>query len=310
MTAAATTARRNTIHQRKRVGQHHNTQGKHYIKTYWPYIPITLIVALGLIIGNWHPRTRNGVLAYATQVSINTLLSSTNEQRSENGRPALKINPKLNAAAQAKANDMTARNYWSHNTPDGKEPWTFIQASGYDYQKAGENLAYGFNSSQDTIIGWMNSPSHKENLLDKNYTEVGFGFANAKDYNKSGPETVVVAMYGEPLAPGASPVASSNQNTSPNAPVTTAAPIVNEPSTLGVARINIITKAQLPWATFAIGVTSGIILAVIVLRHGLAFRKLFAEGEAYIIHHPWADIALVTIVMIGYVVSQSAGVIR
>jgi hypothetical protein len=309
MTVTAT-RRPTSIHHKKRVGQHHK-QGKHYIKVYWPYVPITIIVAMGLVIGNWHPRTRNGVLAYATQMSISTLLSSTNDQRASNGRQSLKINSQLSAAAQAKANDMTSRNYWSHNTPDGKEPWTFIQASGYDYQKAGENLAYGFNSSQDTVIGWMNSPSHRENLLDANYTEVGFGFANAKDYNKSGPETVVVAMYGEPLGVGATPATANKQtNPSQNAPVNTTTALVNEPHTLSVARVNLITSGQLPWAAFAVGLTSGILLAVVVLKHGLAFRKLVVEGEEFVIHHPWMDIGLVTIVMIGYVLSQSAGVIR
>lgn len=309
MTATSTAKSRTNPTHRKRVGQHHK-QGKHYLKVYWPYVPITIIVALGLVIGNWHPKTRNGVLAYATQMSVNTLLTTTNNQRTDNGKPALKINTKLNAAAQAKANDMTARNYWSHNTPDGKEPWTFVQTAGYDYQKAGENLAYGFNSSQDTIVGWMNSPSHRENLLDVNYTEVGFGFANAKNYNKAGPETVVVAMYGEPLAASATPVLASNKQPQSNAPVTSDTILKNEPQTLGIARINLLTKGELPWLTFAIGITSGIILAVTILRHGLAFRKLVVEGEEFIIHHPWADIALVTIVMVGYVVTQTAGVIR
>ncbi len=59
-------------------------------------------------------------------MSRNGLLISTNTERSSNGLPALSINDKLNQAAQAKANDMVARDYWSHNTPDGQEPWVFF----------------------------------------------------------------------------------------------------------------------------------------------------------------------------------------
>src|SRR6266702_6424648 len=125
--------RANTIHHKHRTGQHHS-QGKHYLKTYWPYIPISLIIAVGLLLGSWHPATRNGVLAYATEMSITTLLDSTNQQRAKNDDSSLKLNSQLTAAAQAKANDMTAKNYWSHNTPDGKAPWTFIQTANYSYQ--------------------------------------------------------------------------------------------------------------------------------------------------------------------------------
>lgn len=297
-----------TAVHKKRRGQHHR-QGKQYHKVYWPYVPMLLIVALGLFIGNYQPTSKNGVLSYATQMSIDTLLTSTNDKRLANGKDNLKLNPELTRAAQAKANDMTSKNYWSHNTPDGKEPWVFVQQSGYDYQKAGENLAYGFNSSRETITGWMNSPSHRANLLDPDYSEVGFGFANAKDYNNTGPETVVVAMYGQPLGAATAPSAEGTpQLTAHVAPVNSTTPLTNEPKTLGVARIHTITNA--PWALFGIGIASGLMVAFIFLKHGLAFKKLALEGEEFIIHHPFLDIALVTLIMVGYVLSQTTGVIR
>src|SRR5690606_3424397 len=121
-----------------------------------------------------------------------------------NGKAALSLNDKLNAAAQAKAEDMKARNYWSHNTPDGQEPWVFFDAQGYIYKKAGENLAYGFATSTETVTGWMNSPSHKANLLDGAFTEVGFGFANSENFVSTGNETIIVAMYAQPYTQPAS----------------------------------------------------------------------------------------------------------
>jgi uncharacterized protein YkwD len=296
-----------TIHHKKRVGQHH-TQGKHYLKTYWPYVPIGFIIAIGLFFGNWHPATRNGVLSYATEMSITSLLESTNEQRVRNGQETLRLNSELSKAAQSKANDMTTRNYWSHTTPDGREPWAFIQQADYSYQKAGENLAYGFDTSHNAVIGWMNSPSHRANLLDGAYKEVGFGFANAKNYNNSGPETVVVAMYGQPA--GSSGIGSQDATDPTITPVTSQAPIVQEPQTLAVSRLDTITGGSLPWATFAVGLTIGLIGAYVFLKHTLAFKKLVREGETFIVHHPFLDIALVSLVMVGYVLLQGHGSIR
>ena len=299
--------RAQTVAHKKRTGKHHG-HGKHYLKVYWPYVPIALIIALGIAIGNWNPTTKNGVLAYATEMNINSLLESTNQERSDKHRNALVLNTKLNAAAQAKANDMAGRNYWSHTTPDGREPWVFVQDAGYEYQKAGENLAYGFNSSQDTVVGWMNSASHRQNMLDSNYSEVGFGFANARDYNSAGPETIVVAMYGMPASAGTAP--SPVDDAELHAPVTSLTPITAEPQTKGIARINTLTGSKLPWLAFAVGLTGGAILVFVTLKHGLALKRLIHEGEWYIAHHPWKDIALVTVVMIGYVLLQTDGVIR
>lgn len=148
----------------------------------------------------------NGVLAYATNTSSAGLLDSTNAQRSANGVGTLISASKLTSAAQAKANDMVSRDYWSHQTPDGEQPWVFIANAGYQYLSAGENLAYGFSNSSATVTGWMNSPSHKANLLSTNFTEVGFGIANSPNFVASGPQTVVVAMYGKPqVASAATP---------------------------------------------------------------------------------------------------------
>src|SRR5206468_12650742 len=112
---------------------------------------------------------------------------------------ALTIDPQLAAAAQAKARDMVAGNYWSHTSPAGKTPWTFISAAGYQYQQAGENLAYGFASADDTEAAWMNSAEHRANILETSYQNVGFGVAQSPNYQGQGAETIVVAEYGQPV---------------------------------------------------------------------------------------------------------------
>lgn len=301
--------RPNTVTHRKRQGAHHN-QNKPYLKVYWPYVPMLLVIFGGLLFNSWLSRPQvNGVLAYATEISSQKLLDTTNVQRSSNGKPKLVINDKLTAAAQTKANDMAKRNYWSHTTPDGNAPWQFVKDAGYSYQKAGENLAYGFDSSSDTVAGWMNSKSHRENLLDNAYSEVGFGYANVADYNKSGPETVVVAMYGEPqVKDGTSPAPTAAPTN--DGPVTSNSSHQGEPATLAVSRIQSLTGGSAPWISFAVGLFIGGALIYMALKHGRAFKRAFIHGEEFFLHHPALDVLLVALVMVGYILSQTDGLIR
>lgn len=165
-------------------------------------LPFLIVVALlGGITGVLRfnaEQSRPEVLSYATNVSRGGLLGSTNAARASNGLAALTLHAQLNNAAQAKANDMVVKDYWSHTSPDGRQPWDFITAAGYSYQMAGENLAYGSLTSQQTVDAWMNSAGHRANILNRGYTQVGFGFANSANYQGSGQQTVVVAMYAAP----------------------------------------------------------------------------------------------------------------
>jgi hypothetical protein len=177
---------------------------KNFEKVHWPYIPLVLLISLFLAFGVPSGRLAvaaknptGKVLSYATSMSVSGLLTATNSERANNNVATLSLNSKLDAAAQAKAEDMAARNYWSHNTPEGNPPWVFVTAQGYQYQKLGENLATGFSDEQSTISGWMASPPHRENLLDPAFSEVGFGYANNPNYTSGGggPMTIVVAFY-------------------------------------------------------------------------------------------------------------------
>ena len=239
MALAAKHKNTNSHHHKKRQGLHQR-RSSHFMKTYWPYIPMLIIVLIGLSVNSiWTAQAKRAVLGYATDMSASQLFQDTNIQRSNNSLSVLSSNSALIAAAQAKANDMVSKDYWAHNSPTGATPWTFITNAGYKYQAAGENLAYGFDNSSDTITGWMNSAEHRANILNSNYVDVGFGIANSPNYVGSGPETVVVAMYGKPAAtptpiaaptvtPKAAPVAIQPQPSSPsiatNVPVSTPAP--------------------------------------------------------------------------------------
>lgn len=137
-----------------------------------------------------------GVLGYASNINVQDLLTQTNKAREKNNLDILVINESLSNAAYKKALDMFANDYWSHVSPSGTEPWDFIVAEKYDYTYAGENLAKNFSSSSDVVKAWIESPSHRENLLNKNYKEVGFAVVNG---TLNGFETtLVVQMFGQP----------------------------------------------------------------------------------------------------------------
>lgn len=145
------------------------------------------------------PKIAPGVLGYASDITISDLLKYTNKKRVENGVSNLRLNAKLSAAAEKKAQDMFKDGYWAHVAPDGAEPWDFILSEGYDYIYAGENLAKNFSTSKEVVEAWFKSPTHKSNLIGANYDEVGFAVVNGV---MGGYETtLVVQMFGRPRQP-------------------------------------------------------------------------------------------------------------
>lgn len=304
------TPRPQTRNHRKRRGDHHHV-GKQYLKVYWPYVPMLFIIAVGLFLGSPRGQSHTDVLSYATEMSHSNLLEATNKQRVANQRKPLTINASLSNAAQAKAADMAARNYWSHVTPDGKAPWFFVDAAGYSYKKAGENLAYGFASSNETVSGWMNSSSHRENLLDTAFTEVGFGFIDAGSYNNAGEETIVVALYGQPkLAGNEQPTTAPTNDSMLRNGFTTDNASGREPATLAVSKIQSLAGTNSSLLTFAIGLLSGSAIVFVLIRHGFAVKRALIHGEQFILRHPLVDIGLTGLVMTAYVLGQTTGFIK
>src|SRR3989344_9271313 len=145
------------------------------------------------------------VLGITSNVSTNELLVLTNQKRLEVGLSPLTMNSQLEVAAQNKANDMLAKNYWSHIAPDGTTPWYFIKNSGYSYIYAGENLARGYNSANDVLNAWLASPTHRYNIMSSKYNNVGFAVVTG---NLTGEDTVlVVEMFRNTGAPVGNKVA-------------------------------------------------------------------------------------------------------
>lgn len=131
-------------------------------------------------------------------VLAGVLVDLANDDRADNRLDGLTINPVLTEAAQLKANDMAAKGYFAHTSPEGVDPWHWFDEVGYEYSYAGENLAVDFNDSSAVNTAWMNSPTHRANLLDQHYTEIGI--ATAEGFYQGRPTTFVVQAFGTPLA--------------------------------------------------------------------------------------------------------------
>ncbi|MBM3205495.1 hypothetical protein FJZ41_01425 [Candidatus Shapirobacteria bacterium] len=157
---------------------------------------------------NFYLLVSPSVLGFASDIAPERVVEITNQKRAEQGLNPLTVNGQLNEAAQRKAGDMFAFNYWSHVSPSGRSPWSFFQEVGYKYLFAGENLARDFMNSDAVVSAWMNSPTHRDNILNGNYKEIGLAVVNG---TLNGVETtLVVQVFGAPIS---SPVAQKPATT-------------------------------------------------------------------------------------------------
>ena len=128
------------------------------------------------------------------------LVELANGDRGTYGLASLDLNPRLVAVAQAKANDMAAKEYFAHVSPQGLDPWHWFKEEGYSYEHAGENLAVDFSDSGDVERAWMASPTHRDNILSARYTEIGI--ASAQGMYEGRPTTFVVQVFASPASSG------------------------------------------------------------------------------------------------------------
>jgi hypothetical protein len=175
----------------------------------------------------------------AANIDPDELISLTNKERKGAGLNTLRKNDKLTRAALAKGNDMLKKQYWSHFGPNGETPWQFITSAGYNYVYAGENLAKDFQTSLDTHLAWMNSKTHKENIVKPEFKDIGIAIVSGQFQGYS--STIVVQMFGSEETPVQQPVPTQAQNKPNNAvnpnpqqPLPTVQPLnpptINKPS--------------------------------------------------------------------------------
>ena len=179
---------------------------------------VAVIVGAIVVQGLYNLSVGGSVLGVKTDLATQTLLAATNDERAEQGLPALVLNEKLNQAASLKAKDMLTDQYWAHVAPDGKTPWDWLSAAGYKYDYAGENLARNFSTAEGVTVAWMDSPAHRANVLGKNFSDVGFAVVEGTLEQES--VTIVVALYGHEATSGAPLGTTSTPTDQPIAPIT------------------------------------------------------------------------------------------
>lgn len=135
----------------------------------------------------------------ANALNADAIISLTNAERVKAGLPSLSRSKRLLAMAEAKALDMIEKQYFAHVAPDGVDIALLAKKYGYEFLNVGENLARGdFQSSGGVVSGWMNSPGHRANIMNGEFTEIGVA-ALKGDWD--GRETwYAVQEFGRPLS--------------------------------------------------------------------------------------------------------------
>ena len=138
------------------------------------------------------------------------LIELVNNERIANGLKPLKINDKLSQAAEGKAQDMLINAYFAHTSPTGTTPWYWLDKNDYNYVAAGENLAKDFTDSEYVHKAWMNSPSHKANIMNENYQEIGIAVVEGEINGKK--TLLAVQFFGKASAKKTAPKTETSLN--------------------------------------------------------------------------------------------------
>lgn len=113
---------------------------------------------------------------------LGEVVERTNAERARHGLRALTVDQRLAAAAQGHSADMVHRGFFAHESPDGRQVWDRAVAAGYAYRKVAENIAAGQRTAEEVVRGWMESPGHRANILDRDLTQIGVGRAEGGSY--------------------------------------------------------------------------------------------------------------------------------
>jgi len=124
--------------------------------------------------------TTNTTSLTADELEVFNLI---NNQRTQNGLAALKIDNEVQNVARIKAQEMVDKNYFSHTSPTYGSPFDMLNSFKVSYKTAGENIA-GNSSNSAAVTAWMNSSGHKANILSSNFNYTGIGVVNGSKYGK------------------------------------------------------------------------------------------------------------------------------
>ena len=158
--------------------------------------PIVLALMSSFLLASCGPETGAGFapLAPVPQGAVNgsdavaglrvegELSALINAERARHGLPALQPDARLQRAAQAHAEDMVARGYFSHRSKSGTRPVARVKAAGFEACFVAENLSRGYATPRQSVTGWMQSPGHRDNILSSQARAIGIGVAAGATY--------------------------------------------------------------------------------------------------------------------------------
>ena len=260
---------------------------------------------------NFFALARPSVLGFSSNITPEKIIELTNLERSKSSLGMLRENRLLSEAARQKAADMFAFNYWAHVSPSGRTPWAFFGDVGYKYQYAGENLARDFSDPQAVVNAWMNSPSHRENMVNSKYQEIGVAVVNG---TLQGVETtLVVQLFGTPYGsvakqPAEAPTAEKSITVPVEEPNQEAAPAVaslpesngvlarGQEQAVPVSSPLDITKAM---AFIVLGILIGVFATDVLLVSRRQTPRLSSRSLAQMVF-------LIAVLIAGFLVKQGA----
>lgn len=243
---------------------------------------ICLVLLFYQLVLSFLPRLGPRILGYAANIPPDEVIRLTNEKRIQNGLAPLSTNSVLSQAAQAKGADMLNKGYWAHVSPDGIQPWKFFADFGYRYRYAGENLARDFSNPSSAVDAWMNSPSHRENLLSSKYKEIGVAVVEG---NLAGIDTtIIVQFFGTkyvdtiPAVPVAynQPAASASSNAPSPVPTAEAGATLATPLPSPTIVPQVLVSPFKATQNFSL-IIVGILIAVLILDALVVSRRRIAR---------------------------------
>lgn len=167
---------------------------------------IGLIQLVGMLIlaGSWGflGVTPGALAATSQEVDVNKemegeIVELANRDRLKVGLGELSRSEVLDKAAKMKGEDMLKNDYFSHDSPKGVEPWHWFGVVGYDYKYAGENLAMDFSAADAVNRAWMKSPTHRDNIISSNYSEIGVAVLEGDIDGKQ--TRIAIQLFATPL---------------------------------------------------------------------------------------------------------------
>ena len=178
------------------IPHEHNDYKPHFFRE------VSVAILIGTSLTLFSLSAGSAYIARATDfgkgVIASVLIDLANHSRISENLTILKHSLLLNDAALLKAEDMIKGDYFSHDSPTGITPWHWFDRAGYSFVHAGENLAVDYFDSESVDKAWLNSPTHRANILNYKYKDIGIAVMPG---SYKGHDTIyVVQMFGSPLS--------------------------------------------------------------------------------------------------------------